>query len=254
MTNPDELEGLRVLISGAGTGIGAAAAEKIIDRGGRVAVFDIDDALTQATRNKFDMDSCICLTGDTRDTRFIGNVLDAMCDQWGGIDAVVNNVGVDDHDPLLDLSLERWKNIFDTNFFSHLTVANLAVRRMINGGSIVNMSSVLGQSFAPGRGPYCVSKAAVIALTKIQAIEWASKSIRVNAIAPGYVMTERTMQLMESGSFKKEDICKRTPMGRFAETSEIVEGICFLLNPERSSYITGHVLEINGGWTAYGYV
>ena len=122
------------------------------------------------------------------------------------------------------------------------------------GASIVNVSSVLGQIAAPERGPYCVSKSALISLTKVQAVEWAERKIRVNAIAPGYIMNETTRALAESGSFDPSDICWRTPMGRFGTEEEAAEGICFLLDPARAGYVTGHVLEVSGGWTAYGFL
>jgi len=155
---------------------------------------------------------------------------------------------------LLELSAERWRRVLDVNLMAPILISNAAVKRMAPGGSIVNVSSVLGQVAAPTRGPYCVSKAALISLTKMQAIEWAEREIRVNAIAPGYIMNETTRALAETGSFDPSDICRRTPMGRFGTEQEPAEGICFLLDPARAGYVTGHVLEVNGGWTAYGFV
>ncbi|MGL4526704.1 MAG: SDR family NAD(P)-dependent oxidoreductase, partial [Aestuariivirga sp.] len=99
----------------------------------------------------------------------------------------------------------------------------------------------------------CVSKSALITLTKMQAIEWAEKGIRVNAIAPGYIMNETTRALAATGSFDPSDINRRTPLGRFGEEQELAEAIAFLLDRHRAAYVTGHVLEVNGGWTAYGF-
>ncbi len=112
----------------------------------------------------------------------------------------------------------------------------------------------LGQVAAPTRGPYCVSKSALISLTKIQAIEWAERGIRVNAIAPGYILNEPVRVLAAAGSFDLAAIERRTPMNRLGSEQEVAEGIALLLDPGRASYITGHVLEVNGGWTAYGFV
>jgi NAD(P)-dependent dehydrogenase (short-subunit alcohol dehydrogenase family) len=144
--------------------------------------------------------------------------------------------------------------VLEVNLVAPIEFANAAARRMAAGGAIVNVSSVLGQVAAPRRGPYCVSKSALIALTKIQAVEWAAAGIRVNAIAPGYVTNETTRTMAAAGGFDAAAVERRTPMGRFGTEAEIAEGIAWLLDPVRASYVTGHVLEVNGGWTAYGYV
>jgi NAD(P)-dependent dehydrogenase (short-subunit alcohol dehydrogenase family) len=254
----DELAGRRVLITGAGAGIGAVTAREIVVRGGRVAIFDLDGARAEETAHALGTDHSLAFEGDVRDADAVEGVLDAMADAWGGIDDLVNNAGIHDHAPLLDLSPDRWRRVFDVNLMAPIAVSNAAVRRMdpdrAGGGAIVNVSSVLGQLAAPGRGPYCVSKAALISLTKMQAVEWAARAIRVNAIAPGYIMNETTRAIADSGSFDSGEICRRTPLGRFGSEAEVADGICYLLDPRRAAYVTGHVLEVNGGWTAYGFV
>lgn len=254
VTDDTSLAGRRVLITGSGAGIGAVTAREIVARGGRVAIFDLDGERATATARGLGHGNALSASGDVTDAAAVEAVLDAMTEAWGGIDDLVNNAGTHDHGPLLELSAERWRRVLDVNLMAPILVSNAAVRRMGAGGSIVNVSSVLGQVAAPGRGPYCVSKAALISLTKMQAIEWAAREIRVNAIAPGYIMNETTRALAETGSFDPSDICRRTPMGRFGTEREPAEGICFLLDPARAGYVTGHVLEINGGWTAYGFV
>lgn len=248
------LQDRRVLITGAGAGIGAVTARMIVDRGGRVAVFDLDGTRAARTAEELGEDRALACPGDVRDPVAVEAALKAMHEAWGGIDDLVNNAGIYHHGPLLDLSQENWRRVLDVNLMAPIAVSCAAVRRMTGGGSIVNVSSVLGQVAAPGRGPYCVSKAALISLTKIQAVEWAAESIRVNAIAPGYIMNETTQALADSGSFSTDAICRRTPLGRFGSEQEVAEGICFLLDPARAGYVTGHVLEVNGGWTAYGFV
>ena len=254
MTNDTSLAGRRVLITGSGAGIGAVTAHNIVARGGRVAIFDLDGERAAATARDLGHGNALSASGDVTDPAAVEAALDAMTETWGGIDDLVNNAGTYDHDPLLELSAERWRRVLDVNLMAPILISNAAVKRMAPGGSIVNVSSVLGQVAAPTRGPYCVSKAALISLTKMQAIEWAEREIRVNAIAPGYIMNETTRALAETGSFDPSDICRRTPMGRFGTEQEPAEGICFLLDPARAGYVTGHVLEVNGGWTAYGFV
>lgn len=249
----DSFQGRRILITGAGSGIGATTAQLLADRGARIAILDRDSAAAETMADRLGKDRGLGWKGDVTDPVAVNDVLVAMTVRWGGIDDLVNNAGTWDHGTLLELSTDRWRRVFEVNVLAPLAIANAALPRMARGGSIVNVSSVLGQVAAPGRGPYCVSKSALIALTKMQAVEWAERGIRVNAIAPGYIMNETTRTLANAGSFDPSAINRRTPMGRFGEEQEVAEGIAYLLDPARSSYTTGHVLEVNGGWTAYGF-
>jgi NAD(P)-dependent dehydrogenase (short-subunit alcohol dehydrogenase family) len=247
------LTGRRILITGAGTGIGATTARLLVTRGARVAILDRDGAAASTTAAALGADRALAAAGDVTDPAAVDAVLAAMTERWGGIDDLVNNAGTWDHGPLLELSLERWRGVFEVNLMAPIAISNAAVPRMARGGSIVNVSSVLGQVAAPGRGPYCVSKSALIALTKMQAVEWAERGIRVNAIAPGYIINDTTRAMAAAGGFDTAAINRRTPLGRFGEEDEVAEGIAYLLDPRRAAYVTGHVLEVSGGWTAYGY-
>ena len=246
--------GRRVLITGGGAGIGAVTGRLLVQRGWRVALLDRDGSVAQRTAEEIGADSACWHQGDVTDPAAIAAILDKMTAKWNGIDDLINNAGVWDHAPLLDLTLDQWQRVLDVNLLAPIEVSNAAVRRMGPGSAIVNVSSVLGQVSAPTRGPYCVSKAALISLTKMQAIEWAERGIRVNAIAPGYIINEPTRALAAAGSFDLSAINRRTPMGRLGTEDEVAEGIAFLLSPDRASYITGHTLEVNGGWTAYGFL
>lgn len=253
MSGDDSLTGRRILITGAGTGIGATTARLLVARGARVAILDRDGAAASTTAAALGADRALAAAGDVTHPAAVDTVLAAMTERWGGIDDLVNNAGTWDHAPLLELSLERWRAVFEVNLMAPIAISNAAVPRMARGGSIVNVSSVLGQVAAPGRGPYCVSKSALIALTKMQAVEWAQRGIRVNAIAPGYIINDTTRAMAAAGGFDTAAINRRTPLGRFGEEEEVAEGIAYLLDPRRAAYVTGHVLEVNGGWTAYGY-
>jgi NAD(P)-dependent dehydrogenase (short-subunit alcohol dehydrogenase family) len=253
MSGPDAFAGRRILITGAGRGIGAVTAKLLAGRGARIAILDRDSNAVHEIAKALISNQSLASVGDVTDPTAVDAVLAAMMKHWGGIDDLVNNAGTWDHASLLELSLERWRQVFEVNLMAPIAIANAAVPLMAKGGSIVNVSSVLGQVAAPGRGPYCVSKSALITLTKVQAIEWAERQIRVNAIAPGYVMNETTRALAAAGSFDVSAINRRTPLARFGEEREIAEGIAYLLDPLRAAYVTGHVLEVNGGWTAYGF-
>lgn len=253
MTTIEPTTDRRVFITGGGGGIGAATARMLASRGWLVALFDRDGPAAERTAADIG-GSAVAYAGDVTDPSSFEAALDGMMVRWGGIDDLINNAGVWDHDPLLDLNRERWQRVLDVNLMAPIEISNAAVRRMQPGSAIVNVSSVLGQVSAPGRGPYCVSKSALISLTKLQAIEWAERGIRVNAIAPGYIMNAPTRELAAAGSFDPAAINRRTPMGRMGSEDEVAEGIAFLLSPEKSGYVTGHTLEVNGGWTAYGFL
>jgi NAD(P)-dependent dehydrogenase (short-subunit alcohol dehydrogenase family) len=250
----ESLAGRRILITGGGAGIGATTARAAVAEGARVAILDIDGAAADRTAQALGPERTIAITGDVTDPSAIARALDAMAQRWGGIDALVNNAGIYDHAPLLELTLERWKRVFDVNVFAAIEVAKAAARRMEPGGAIVNVSSVLGQVAAPTRGPYCVSKAALIALTKMQAIEWAERGIRVNAIAPGYIDNEAVRSFEAAGGMDGSAVRRRTPLHRLGTEEEVAAGVLFLLDPGRAGYVTGTVLEVSGGWMAYGYV
>ncbi len=248
------LAGRRVFITGAGAGIGAATARTIADLGAKVAILDRDGPAARHTCESLESGQSLWVAGDVQDAAAVERVLSAMGDSWGGIDDLVNNAGAWDHDTILNLTLERWRRVFEVNLMAPIAISRAVVPQMKSGGAIVNVSSVLGQVAAPGRGPYCVSKSALISLTKIQAVEWAPLGIRVNAIAPGYIMNETTRNFAAQGGFDVEAVTRRTPLGRLGSEEDVASGIAYLLDPEKAAYVTGHVLEVNGGWTAYGYV
>lgn len=247
------LAGRRVLITGAGTGIGAETARLLIALGARVAILDRDGPAAERTAVALGK-SAVAIAGDVVEPDLADRALDAMTVAFGGIDALVNNAGTWDHAPLVELTPERWRRVLDVNLMAPIELSRRLVVHMPRSGSIVHVSSVLGQVAAPTRGPYCVSKAALISLTKMQAVEWTALGIRVNAIAPGYIMNETTAAMAAAGSFDTSAIDRRTPLGRFGSEREVAEGIAYLLDPVRAAYVTGHVLEVNGGWTAYGFV
>ena len=244
----------RILITGAGAGIGAATARAAVALGATVAILDRDGPAAERTAQALGRDRALAVAGDVTDDAAVEGALNRMAETWGGIDDLVNNAGIYDHAPLLDLARDRWQRVFDVNLFAPISASNAAVRRMSAGGAIVNVASVLGQVAAPTRGPYCVSKAALIALTKMQAVEWAERGIRVNAIAPGYIDNEAVRSFEAAGGMDGAAVRRRTPLHRLGTEEEIAAGIVFLLDPVRAAYVTGTVLEVSGGWMAYGYV
>jgi NAD(P)-dependent dehydrogenase (short-subunit alcohol dehydrogenase family) len=145
--------------------------------------------------------------------------------------------------------------VLDINLTGVFLCTQEAARKMIRagGGVIVNIASIYGLVAAPNRAGYCATKAAVAMLTKVLAIEGAQEGLRVDAIAPGYVRTGLMMDLVEQKKIDLESLQERIPQGRLATPEEIAQ-VCIFLASDISSHITGQVIGVDGGWTAYGYI
>jgi len=181
--------------------------------------------------------------------------IEAAIQNYGRLDILVNNAGVTAIYPSLELPLEEWKRVLDVNLTGVFLCAQEAARGMIRvkAGMILNIASAYGVVAAPKRAAYCATKAAVAMLTKVLAIEWARDGLRVNAIAPGYVQTEMVLQLVEQKKIDLESLRRRTPQGRLGTLEEIAQMAIFLAS-DLSSHVTGQVIGVDGGWTAYGYI
>ncbi|MNN10665.1 2-dehydro-3-deoxy-D-gluconate 5-dehydrogenase [compost metagenome] len=176
-------------------------------------------------------------------------------ERFGRIDVLLNNAGIAMNRPTLELSADDWRRAIDINLNGVFYCAQAAGRRMVaqGGGVILNTASMYGLSAAPERAAYCGSKAAVVMLTKVLAIEWAKSNVRVNAIAPGYVQTALVDQLVRDGRMDLDALTARTPAGRLAQPEEIA-GVALFLAADAAAFINGQTLVADGGWTAYGYI
>lgn len=249
-----DLDGKRVLITGGAAGLGFAMAEAFGGQGCRIALFDTDqDGLDRALQ---------ALTADA--VGYCGSVADAdavaaafawMDEAFGGVDIVVNNAGIAVNVPTLELSIEDWRKALDVNLTGVFLCCQAAARRMVpqRSGVIVNLSSIYGVVAAPDRLAYCATKSAVAMMTKGLAIEWAEHGVRVNALAPGYVRTALVDKLVEMNRLDERALSKRTPLGRLGTAEEVADLAVFLAS-DKARYITGQIVGVDGGWTAYGYI
>ena len=168
-----------------------------------------------------------------------------VVEAFGKIDILVNNAGVTRDDLIMRMTEEAWREVLETNLFGAFFMTKAVTRPMLKakGGRIINITSVSGQAGQMGQANYSSAKAGLIGLTKATARELASRTITVNAVAPGFVLTELTQDLPDA---LKDEIVARTPLGRFGEAEEIAAAVAFLASDE-AAFITGQVLAVDGG-------
>ncbi len=253
----NEQDTRRAVVTGAGSGIGRAVALRLARAGNRVAVIDIDEPTARAVAQQIEQlgGTALAITASVANADEVEDAMARVDDAWGGLDVLVNNAGVTANRPTLELSHEDWRRVMDINLNGVFYFAQEAGRRMTaqGSGSIINIGSIYSVVAAPNRLAYCATKAAVAHMTRALAIEWAASGVRVNAIAPGYVETPSTEELVGLGKIDLPALEGRTPMGRLARPEEIADAVHFLASAE-ASYVTGQILGVDGGWAAYGYI
>ncbi|GAY07699.1 SDR family NAD(P)-dependent oxidoreductase [Pseudonocardia sp. N23] len=182
-----------------------------------------------------------------------GRVLaDAAMSAFGQLDALVNNAGIPLVKKAEDITADEWSAVLATNLAGPLFCSQAAAAVMgSRGGTIVNISSVAGSFAIPGRAAYVAAKHGLEGLTKALAVDWASRSIRVASVSPGYVATPFVERTMATGNFSVEDLERRTPLGRLATPEEVAGVVTFLVSPA-ASYITGSSVPVDGGWMSFG--
>jgi NAD(P)-dependent dehydrogenase (short-subunit alcohol dehydrogenase family) len=243
------LEGRCALITGGASGIGLEITRMFASRGARVVVLDRNPEPAR------DMENVAVALGNVTEPSDVKQAFDVAEETFGPVDVVFANAGVSQNCPTLDLDFEGWRRVMGVNLDGVFLTAQEAGRRMIprGQGHIILTSSIYGVVAAPERLGYVVSKSGVSAMTKALAVEWAQYGIRVNAIAPGYVRTPFVEDLQARGRLDIAALEKRTPIGRLIETREVAEVAAFLAS-DASGPITGQIIGVDGGWTAYGYV
>jgi NAD(P)-dependent dehydrogenase (short-subunit alcohol dehydrogenase family) len=247
----------RVFITGAADGLGLEMAKAFAREGARLFLVDIDEAKAAAAAQQLSAEGHQVETfiGSVADPATVEAAFARMDAVMGGVDALVNNAGIAAHMPTVDLGDDAWNRVMGVNINGAFLCARAAGRRMLDQGSgaIVNIASIYGLVAAPERLAYCVSKGAVAMMARSLAVEWADRGVRVNAIAPGYVHTKLVEGLIQHKTIDIDAVRNRVPMKRLGTPAEIAEMAIYLCSPA-SAYVTGQVIAVDGGWTAYGYI
>jgi NAD(P)-dependent dehydrogenase (short-subunit alcohol dehydrogenase family) len=249
MNNLFSLDGKTVLVTGASSGLGRQFAKTLAAAGANVVAVArrrerLDELCSEITAAG---GRALGLCADVTDVRAVRRAFDEAERQFGVVSVVINNAGISRPAPLRSTSEEDWGAVIEANLKAVWLVAAEASRRMVNknqGGSIINIASILAFGAAKALGPYMASKAGVVQLTRSMALEWAGDNIRVNAIAPGYFPTEMTGNFFSTP--KGLEMIARIPQRRIGDPTDL-NGPLLLLASDASSYMTGSVVTVDGG-------
>ncbi|WP_158602152.1 SDR family NAD(P)-dependent oxidoreductase [Cohnella endophytica] len=243
-----------VLVTGSGNGIGRAIAIAFAKEGASVVITDIDEGAAEKVAREIESmgGKAKSIRTDVSSGADVERLFAVIHREYGKLDVLVNNVGTTIRKPTVSFTEEEWDFIYDTNVKSMFLCARAAGKLMLKrgGGSVVNISSILGTGGVSRRMPYASSKAAVDSFTQTLACEWALDGVRVNAVAPGYIRTEGLNQAFVAGILKEDDMVRRTPQARLGTPENIADAVLFLCS-SKAEYITGTVLYVDGGYSAY---
>lgn len=252
MSNLFSLEGRVALVTGSAQGLGYTIARGMLDAGARIVLSDVSAvALARAQAalraEGFDAPGYVF---DISDEARVEAAVDAIEREVGPIDILVNNAGIHRRNLLIDMPVEDWRKVIDVNLSGAFIVGRAVARGMIarSYGKIVNISSINAAMVRPNIGNYCAAKGGIVTLTKSMATEWGPYNINVNAIGPGYFLTDLTRPLSEDPTFDQW-VKSEVPLRRWGNPEEIV-GLAVMLASPASDYISGQTIYIDGGWQA----
>jgi NAD(P)-dependent dehydrogenase (short-subunit alcohol dehydrogenase family) len=241
-----QFQGRVVVVTGGARGIGDAIIDGFVTRGGRAVSIDPGEPEQPRPATRY-------LSGDVRDRAAVERAFEDVDAHEGRVDVLVNNAGIQRVGLTDEMDPATWQSVIDVHLLGTWNCSAVALRRMKRQGSgaIVSIASVAGLVALPGRGPYSAAKAALMSLTRVMAVEVAGQGIRVNAVAPGFTRTPLVEQGLRDGSLREDWMIGEVPMRRLASASEIANVVRFLASDE-ASYVTGHTLVVDGGWTIQG--
>jgi 3-oxoacyl-[acyl-carrier protein] reductase len=244
-----DLTNQTAIVTGAARGLGRCIAQSLAAAGAKVACIDVNEeclaetvAIIRAAGGTAEPLAC-----DVTQSDRVGEVVDQVVEKWGGVNILVNNAGITRDNVLVRMKDEQWDLVLNINLRGTFLFTRAVARPMMKArqGRIINVASVSGLMGNPGQVNYSASKAGVIGLTRTVACELASRNITVNAVAPGFINTDMTAKL---GEEILQEVRKQIPLGRLGEPQDVADAVLFLAS-EAASFITGHILTIDGGLT-----
>jgi gluconate 5-dehydrogenase len=248
-----DIRGKTALVTGSSRGIGKALADGLAAAGARVIIHGRDAGVARSTaaelRERHDAELYVA-TFDVTDPQEVSDGVDSIEHDFGAVEILVNNAGIQRRAPFLDFAIDDWNDIVASNLTSAFLVGQRVARGMVarGRGKIVNIGSVQSQLGRPGIAPYAASKGGIVMLTRGMCADLAGYGIQVNALAPGYFETEMTKALVHDEEFSAW-VRGRTPAGRWGAVEELVGTLWYLVAPA-SDFVNGQIIFVDGGMTA----
>lgn len=241
-----ELSNKKIFITGGSRGIGAGIVKKLSDLGAQVSfTYSTNESKAQELLKSLKGEGHSCYQMDVSNADQVENIITSVLQKWPDLDGVVNNAGITKDQLLLRMKAEDFNQVIQTNLTGVFNVTKAFSKAMLKNrkGSFVNISSVIGSTGNAGQANYAASKGGLEAFTKSVALELASRGIRANCVAPGYIKSDMTEVLTET---QLKNFNEKIPLGRAGEAHEVASAVAFLLS-DAASYITGQTLHVNGG-------
>lgn len=240
-----------VIVTGGASGIGEATVLALIDDGASVTILDVDDESVIRAEERHQGEDVLVLSCDITDEDEVAEAIARAVGVFGPVTGLVNCAGIARDIPAEKTSIEAFRQIVDVNLTGTFIICKAALEQMGDSLAIVNLASVSGLRANSGRAAYGASKAGVVMLSQVLANEWGASGVRVNVVAPGPIDSPLVQKLHTPDD--RKTWTNRTPLGRYGRATEVARAIRFLLSDE-ASYVNGHVMTVDGGFTSSGII